>query len=90
MKRDKITRRKFVAGTTGAAVGAMIVPRHALGGPGYIAPSDKLNVAVVGCGGQGASDASELWRRRQHSRAGRRGFRLRGQGRGGAHQGPGR
>jgi hypothetical protein len=60
MKRDKITRRKFVAGTTGAAVGAMILPRHVLGGPGYVAPSDKLNVAVVGCGGQGASDASEL------------------------------
>ncbi len=60
MKRDKITRRKFVAGTTGAAVGAMIVPRHALGGPGYIAPSDKLNVAVIGCGGQGASDSTEL------------------------------
>jgi len=60
MKRDKITRRKFVAGTTGAAVGAMIIPRHALGGPGYIAPSDKLNVAIIGCGGQGASDASEL------------------------------
>ncbi|MBO0860106.1 MAG: Gfo/Idh/MocA family oxidoreductase [Chloracidobacterium sp.] len=60
MKRDKITRRKFVAGTTGATVGAMIIPRHALGGPGYIAPSDKLNVAVIGCGGQGAGDASEL------------------------------
>ncbi len=60
MKRDKITRRKFVAGTTGAAVGAMIVPRHVLGGPGYQPPSDKLNVAVVGCGGQGASDATEL------------------------------
>jgi len=60
MKRDKITRRKFVAGTSGAAVGAMIVPRHVLGGPGYIAPSDKLNVAIVGCGGQGAADGSEL------------------------------
>src|SRR5262245_8352732 len=60
MKRDKITRRNFVAGTTGAAVGAMIVPRHVLGGPGYIAPSDKLNIAVIGCGGQGASDATEL------------------------------
>ncbi|MGE0129446.1 MAG: Gfo/Idh/MocA family oxidoreductase [Blastocatellales bacterium] len=60
MKKDKITRRKFVAGTTGAAVGAMIVPRHVLGGTGYTAPSDKLNVAVVGCGGQGASDATEL------------------------------
>src|SRR5262245_43101257 len=60
MKRDKITRRKFVAGTTGAAVGAMIVPRHVLGGPGYQQPSDKLNDAVIGCGGQGAADATEL------------------------------
>lgn len=60
MSTDNISRRKFVAGTTGAALGAMIVPRHVLGGPGYTAPSDKVNIAVVGCGGQGASDASEL------------------------------
>jgi len=60
MKQDKITRRKFVAGSAGVALGAMIVPRHVLGGTGYIAPSDKLNVAVVGCGGQGAADATEL------------------------------
>ena len=60
MKQDKITRRKFVAGSAGVALGAMIVPRHVLGGTGYIAPSDKLNVAVIGCGGQGASDATEL------------------------------
>ncbi len=60
MSKDKITRRKFVAGTTGAAVSAMIVPRHVLGGPGYQAPSDTVNIAVVGCGGQGAADASEL------------------------------
>ncbi|MBA2647627.1 MAG: Gfo/Idh/MocA family oxidoreductase, partial [Pyrinomonadaceae bacterium] len=60
MRQDKITRRKFVAGTGGAAVGAMIVPRSVLGGPGYQAPSDTLNVAVVGCGGQGATNAAEL------------------------------
>ena len=60
MPSDKLTRRKFVAGTTTAVAGAMIVPRHVLGGPGYQAPSDKLNVAVVGCGGQGAADATEL------------------------------
>ncbi len=60
MQDKKITRRRFVAGTTGATLGTMIVPRHVLGGTGYIAPSDKLNVAVVGCGGQGASDAAEL------------------------------
>ena len=28
MHKDKITRREFVAGTTGATLGAMIVPRH--------------------------------------------------------------
>ncbi|MBK8316100.1 MAG: Gfo/Idh/MocA family oxidoreductase [Acidobacteria bacterium] len=60
MSKDKISRRKFVAGTTGAAISTMIVPRHVLGGPGFQPPSDTVNVAVVGCGGQGASDAAEL------------------------------
>ena len=60
MRRDKITRRNFVAGTTGATLGAMIVPRHVLGGVGHQAPSDTVNIAVVGCGAQGASDATEL------------------------------
>jgi predicted dehydrogenase len=60
MRRSSITRRGFVAGTAGAAFGAMIVPRHVLGGAGYQAPSETVNIAVVGCGGQGASDASEL------------------------------
>ena len=60
MSKDKITRRKFVAGTTGVALSAMIVPRHVLGGAGYQPPSDTVNIAVVGCGGQGAADATEL------------------------------
>jgi predicted dehydrogenase len=60
LQQDKLSRRKFVAGTAGAAVGSMIVPRHVLGGPGFQAPSDRLNIAVVGTGGQGASDMSEL------------------------------
>ena len=60
MKHDKLTRRKFVVGSTGAALSAMIVPRHAIGGTGYRAPSDRVNVAVVGCGGRGSGDATEL------------------------------
>ncbi len=60
MKQDKITRRKFVAGTTGAALSAMIVPRHVLGGVGYNAPSDTVNFALIGCGGQGKTDSREL------------------------------
>jgi predicted dehydrogenase len=60
MKQNKITRRKFVAGTTGASLSAMILPRHVLGGVGYDAPSDTVNIAVIGCGGQGKTDALEL------------------------------
>ena len=60
MKEDEVTRRSFVAGTAGAAFGAMVVPRRVLGGAGYLAPSETVNVAVVGCGGQGAADATEI------------------------------
>ncbi len=33
-----------------------IVPRHVLGGVGFVAPSDKLNLAAIGAGGKGTSD----------------------------------
>lgn len=52
----KISRRSFL-GTAALGVGAFtIVPRHVLGGSGFTAPSDKLNIAFVGCGGKGTSD----------------------------------
>src|SRR6266567_8600872 len=60
MKQDKITRRTFLAGTTGAALSAMIVPRHVLGGTRYESPSDTVNFALIGCGGQGKTDSIEL------------------------------
>ena len=43
-----------------AASSIMIVPRHVLGGCGYISPSDKLNIAGIGVGGQGAWDLQNL------------------------------
>ncbi len=62
-----ITRRDFVADAGKLAVGAaiasrapMIVPRHVLGGPGYQAPSDTVNFASVGFGGQGSVNAHAL------------------------------
>ena len=45
-------RRKFIT-TTSAAAGITIIPRHVLGGIGYIAPSDRLNIACIGNGTQG-------------------------------------
>ncbi|MEE8488377.1 MAG: Gfo/Idh/MocA family oxidoreductase [Gemmatimonadota bacterium] len=38
----------------------MIVPRHVLGGRGFQAPSDTLNIAIVGAGGMGAENAQQL------------------------------
>ncbi len=60
MRQDRITRRKFVSGTAGTALGAMIVRRHVIGGIGSLAPSDRLNIAVIGTGGQGIPDAAEV------------------------------
>ncbi|MFL5520395.1 MAG: hypothetical protein ACJ8B6_05635, partial [Gemmatimonadales bacterium] len=37
-----------------------IVPRHVLGGPGYTAPSDMVNVALVGAASMGMSNARAL------------------------------
>ena len=55
-----VTRRNFVSTTSKLALGGMVVPRHVLGGHGYQAPSDTLNVAIVGAGGMGAENAQEL------------------------------
>ena len=57
---NSLTRREFV-GRSALALGAVtIVPRHVLGGTGYTAPSDKLNIACVGAGGKGESDIQAL------------------------------
>ena len=50
------SRRKFIRNTALSLAGFYIVPRHVLGGKGYISPSDKLNIAGVGVGGKGTSD----------------------------------
>ena len=59
-----VSRRSFVktSATTAAALalGPMIVPRHVLGGVGFRAPSDTLNVAMVGIGGMGMSNMAAL------------------------------
>lgn len=56
----EVSRREFVADAGKLALGAMIVPRHVLGGAGYQAPSDTLNIAVIGCGGMGSNNALVL------------------------------
>lgn len=48
-----VSRREFLAQSATAAIGFSIVPRHVLGGPGFIPPSDKVNLAFIGVGSQG-------------------------------------
>jgi predicted dehydrogenase len=55
------SRRDFIKNTALAAAGFMIVPRHVLGGKGFLAPSDKLMVAGVGVGGKGARDLESIY-----------------------------
>ena len=47
----KINRRTLVKGVATAATTFNIVPRHVLGGQGYIPPSEELTRAIIGSGG---------------------------------------
>ena len=54
-----LSRRTFLGESAAMAAAATIVPRHVLG-RGFRAPSDTLNVAIVGAGGMGMSNAERL------------------------------
>ena len=47
MNKKNNSRRNFIKKTS-VLPGLIILPRHVLGGKGYKAPSDKLNIAGVG------------------------------------------
>lgn len=57
-----ITRRRFLSNTTAAAAAVSLAPRHVLGGAAFVAPSEKVNIAIVGAGGQGRTNMRELFR----------------------------
>jgi predicted dehydrogenase len=54
------TRRQFLCTTSSAIAGFMIAPRHAIAGSGQTPPSEKVNVAGIGVGGQGEADINEI------------------------------
>jgi predicted dehydrogenase len=59
-KKDGMSRRHFVSSLALTGAGLTIVPRHVLG-RGLQAPSDTVNLAIVGIGGMGASNAQALF-----------------------------
>jgi hypothetical protein len=59
-KPASMHRRKFVGTLATGALAFTIVPRHVLGGTGFVAPSDKLNLGYIGCGTQGIRELLPL------------------------------
>ena len=56
-RRERLTRRDFIARTVAAAASVTIIPRHVLGAPGRPSANEKLNIGCVGVAGmQGGSD----------------------------------
>ncbi len=60
-KKTLPARRDFLKSASLASAGFMIVPRHVLGGKGFLAPSDRLVVAGIGVGGKGKSDLKHFF-----------------------------
>src|SRR5215831_14138198 len=51
----RLSRRQFL-GAAAAVAAPTIVPASVFGKPGRPAPADRINMALIGCGGQGGSD----------------------------------
>ncbi len=58
-----MSRGHFLTATAAAAAAFTIVPRHVLGGGGYSPPSENINLAVIGVGGQGIQNMQQLMTR---------------------------
>ena len=50
---NDMNRRRFLGSAAATAAGLTILPRHVLGGAGFVGPNDKINLALIGCGTQG-------------------------------------
>jgi hypothetical protein len=59
-QKKKISRRSFIDTTAKASAAFTIIPRHVLGGTGFVAPSDQLTLAYIGCGTQGLREMTHL------------------------------
>src|SRR5690348_12167692 len=55
-----LSRRKFLVAGGAVATAFAVVPRHVLGGAGFVAPSAKVTVAHIGCGTQGLREMPGL------------------------------
>ncbi len=59
-RHQAMSRRGFLGGAAAAAA-FTVVPRSVLGGAGQTPPSAKINVAIIGTGGQGIVNMKQLF-----------------------------
>lgn len=59
-RKKNIHRREFIGSAAKASLAFTIIPRHVMGGPGFVAPSDKLTLAHIGCGTEGLREMRDL------------------------------
>ena len=59
-KSKKINRREFLVSAAAASLAFTVIPRQVMGGPGFIAPSDKITIGYIGCGTQGLREMASL------------------------------
>jgi predicted dehydrogenase len=59
--KSGLTRRSFIRRTSAAVASFSIIPRYVLGGVGFVPPSEKVNIAIIGCGGQGRTNVRALF-----------------------------
>lgn len=61
LRQSNMNRRTFLGSAALGATAITIVPRHVLGGPGFVPPSERVNIGIVGAGGQGRTNARALF-----------------------------
>lgn len=60
MKKNSISRRKFIGTSSTAIAAATILPSTVIAGFGHKPPSDKLNIAGIGVGGKGYTNLRNM------------------------------
>ena len=58
--KSSLNRRDFIKKTVTSGVALSVIPAHVLGGSGRIAPSDKINLGIIGSGTEGIREMIHL------------------------------
>jgi hypothetical protein len=60
LKVKRSSRRLFLSRSSAALASVIVLPGHVLGLRGATPPSERLNIAAIGIGGQGGADLDNL------------------------------